>query len=296
MKKLSFLYPLLVMLAMLAPATAGAQFFRGDCDGNGNVNISDVTTLIDYLLSGDWSSPAGEPANGSVVTYDINGVPLKMVYVRGGTFTMGGTAEQGSDVHSSELPAHYVTLSGYYIAQTEVTQALWTAVMGSNPSNFTGDYQLPVERVSWNDCQTFVTRLQTLTGLNFRLPTEAEWEYAARGGSKSQRYQYSGSNTPEDVAWYRDNSRRKTHDVKTKRPNELGIYDMSGNVCEWCQDWYGSYNSSAQTNPKGPESGSYRVDRGGSYSNSEGNCRVTDRGCGTPTNPYVNLGFRLASQ
>ena len=225
-------------------------------------------------------------------TFTANGVSFKMIRVDGGTFTMGATSEQGSGAFDNEKPAHRVTLSSYYIGETEVTQALWQAVMGSNPSNFKGDYR-PVEQVSWDDCQTFISKLNSLTGKTFRLPTEAEWEYAARGGNKSQGYKYSGSNTLGNVAWYFDNSVDKTHPVKTKSPNELGIYDMSGNVWEWCQDWYDSYSSSPQTNPTGPTSGSYGVYRGGSWYSSARLCRVSGRGSITPGRQRNFLGMRL---
>ena len=188
---------------------------------------------------------------------------------------------------------HNVTLNDYSLGETEVTQALWVAVMGSNPSSWQGD-NLPVEKVSWNDCQTFITKLNQLTGKTFRLPTEAEWEYAARGGSKSQGYKYSGSNTLGDVAWYTGNSSSKTHEVGTKQANELGLYDMSGNVWEWCQDWFGNYESSAQTNPTGASSGSNRVRRGGSWIGAARSCRVTYRGDRTPTSTDYYLGLRLA--
>ena len=204
-------------------------------------------------------------------TFTVNGVNFTMVPVEVGTFQMGSTTG-----YSDEKPVHTVTLSSYYIGQTEVTQALWKAVMGSNPSNFKGD-NLPVENISWNDCQKFITKLNQLTGKTFRLPTEAEWEFAARGGNRSQGYQYSGSNTLGDVAWYYDNSSGKTHPVAQKQANELGIYDMSGNVLEWCQDWYGSYSSSAQSNPTGPTSESYRVRRGGSWRYYAGGCRPAYR-------------------
>lgn len=226
-------------------------------------------------------------------TFTVNGVSFTMVAVKGGTFTMGATSEQtGAD--SNESPTHLVTLSDYYIGETEVTQELWQAVMGSNPSNFTGNLQRPVEKVSWNDCQTFITKLNALTGETFSLPTEAEWEYAARGGNKAQGYLYSGSNTIGDVAWYTSNSSSTTHPVKTKQPNELGIYDMSGNVWEWCSDWYGSYSSSAQTDPVGPSSGSYRVLRGGSWFNNAAYCRVAYRYDYAPAYVYYNGGLRLS--
>ncbi|MBO5747745.1 MAG: SUMF1/EgtB/PvdO family nonheme iron enzyme [Muribaculaceae bacterium] len=216
-----------------------------------------------------------------------------MVSVEGGTFTMGATSEQGSEADSDEKPTHKVTLSDYMIAKTEVTQELWQAVLGSNPSELKGD-KLPVECVSWNDCQEFIKKLNSLTGLNFRLPTEAEWEYAARGGNKSKGCKYSGSNDIGSVAWYEGNSSSKTHTVATKSPNELGIYDMSGNVWEWCSDWYGDYSSSSQTNPKGPSSGSYRVIRGGSWDDIAGDWRVSDRYFNDPDGRVNALGLRLA--
>ena len=217
---------------------------------------------------------------------------IEMVWVSGGTFTMGATSEQGSDADSDEKPAHSVTLSGYYIGKYEVTQAQWKAVMGNNPSSFTGD-NLPVERVSWNEVQEFIKKLNQLTGKSYRLPTEAEWEYAARGGSNSRGYKYSGSDNVGSVAWYYDNSGSTAHPVGSKSPNELGIYDMSGNVWEWCQDWYGDYSSSSQRNPKGPASGSLRVYRGGCWGNSAWLCRVSYRYFDSPDFRNCNLGFRL---
>ena len=234
-------------------------------------------------------------ANGAKKTYTVNGVSFTMVDVEGGTFKMGATSEQGSDAYADEKPTHKVTLSNYSIGETEVTQELWQTVMGSNPSNFKGDLQRPVEDVSWDDCQNFINKLNQLTGENFRLPTEAEWEYAARGG-KSKGYKYSGSNTIDYVAWYNKNSSSKTHAVKTKQPNELGLYDMSGNVWEWCSDWYGSYSSSAQTNPTGPSSGSYRVLRGGSWNNYAGDCRVASRSFDSPVYGGNYSGLRLVRQ
>ena len=226
-------------------------------------------------------------------TFTVKGVSFTMIAVEGGTFQMGATSEQGSDARSDESPVHDVTLSSYYIGETEVTQELWEAVMGSNPSSFKGSKK-PVESVSWNDCQTFIKKLNQLTGKNFRLPTEAEWEYAARGGNKSQGYKYSGSNTIDNVAWYTSNSGSQTHDVKTKQANELGIYDMSGNVWEWCQDWYGSYSSGSQTNPTGPTSCSLRVLRGGSWGIRAGSCRVSFRDFNYPDLRFNFIGFRLA--
>ena len=226
-------------------------------------------------------------------TLTVNGIKYNMVWVEGGTFRMGATSEQGSDAYSDEKPVHSVTLSSFYIGKTEVTQALWKAVMGSNPSNFRGD-NLPVECVSWNDCQAFIRKLNALTGQNFRLPTEAEWEFACRGGNNSRGYKYSGSNYIDNVAWHDGNSGGKTHPVATKSPNELGIYDMSGNVDEWCSDWYGDYTSGAQTNPKGPYDGSSRVRRGGSWDDYVRYCRSSSRFNLNTTYRYLNLGFRLA--
>ena len=216
-----------------------------------------------------------------------------MVKVEGGTFTMGATSEQSSSAWDDEKPTHSVTLSSFYLCKYEVTQALWRAVMGGSLFNLKGD-SLPVEQVSWDECQTFISRLNNLTGRNFRLPTEAEWEYAARGGNRSRGYKYSGSNVLSDVAWYDGNSSDKRHPIGTKSPNELGLYDMSGNVWEWCSDWYGYYSSSAQTNPTGPSRGALRVCRGGGWYGGAGFCRLSDRDGGTPGSRNRDLGLRLA--
>ena len=219
-----------------------------------------------------------------------------MVKVTGGTFSMGATSEQGGDAYGDEKPTHKVTLSDYYMCKYEVTQALWKAVMGGNPSRFKGD-NLPVEQVSWIDCKRFIEKLNSLTGLRFRLPTEAEWEFAARGGNNSRGYKYAGGNTIGDVAWYDGNSSSRTHPVGTKKANELGLYDMSGNVWEWCSDWYGSYSSSLQTNPAGPSTGSTgsnRVGRGGCWYLHAGYCRVSHRYYYYHGHSYNYLGLRLA--
>ena len=237
-----------------------------------------------------------EPASSSSArTFTVDGVEFKMVAVKGGTFQMGATSEQ-QNPFGDERPVHSVTLSNYYIGETEVTQALWQAVMGSNPSSFTGNSQRPVECVSWDDCQTFISRLNSKTGMNFRLPTEAEWEYAARGGNRSNKTQYSGSSNIENVAWYDSNSGSTTHPVKGKSPNELGLYDMSGNVWEWCSDWYSSdyYSNSPHNNPQGPSSGSCRVLRGGSWNILAQYCRVALRNYNGPAYRYDSYGLRLA--
>ena len=224
----------------------------------------------------------------------LSELEANMVWVEGGTFTMGATPEQGSDAESDEKPAHQVTLSGFYICKYEVTQELWQAVMGSNPSFFKGNLSRPVEEVSWDDCQIFISKLNSLTGKRYRLPTEAEWEYAARGGNRSRGYKYSGSDNLGSVTWYTDNSGSTTHPVGQKSPNELGLYDMSGNVWEWCYDWYGSYSSGSQTNPTGSSSGSNRVYRGGGWFDNARFCRVSYRYSFTPSLRSSHLGLRLA--
>ena len=277
---------------------------------------SNFKTIIENsnLVKGDDyndspNNPGNDPESGTGETknYTVNGVSFTMVGVEGGTFQMGST-----DGNSDEKPVHSVTLSSFSIGQTEVTQQLWYAVMGQKPtsdgSQWSSTYglgdQYPAYYVSWNDCQEFITKLNQLTGQHFRLPTEAEWEFAVRGGNSSKGYTYAGSNTIGDVAWYKVNSYDKgsgspdygTHAVATKQANELGLYDMIGNVCEWCQDWYNSsyYSSSPSNNPTGPDSGSDRVLRGGSWISSATYCRVAFRDYITPTNRYSILGFRLA--
>jgi len=220
------------------------------------------------------------PVDQSTRMFTVNGVSFKMIRVDGGTFTMGATSEQGSDAADDEKPAHQVTLSSYYIGETEVTQELWQAVMGSNPSHFSGS-QKPVEYVNLYDCQAFISRLNSLTGQRFRLPTEAEWEFAARGGNESRGYKYSGSNTLNNVAWYGTNSEDQTHNVATKSPNELGLYDMSGNVLEWCNDAYFGFGADI-------------VCRGGSWENSARYCRVSSRDYHSEDVNHNDLGLRLA--
>lgn len=244
--------------------------------------------------------------------FTLNGVTFKMIYVQGGTFTMGCTSEQGGDCDGDEKPIHSVMLSDFLIGETEVTQALWESVMGTtvreqrdkaDPSwLMSGEgASYPMYYVSWNEAVEFCNKLneklrsQLPSGCRFALPTEAQWEYAARGGNKSRHYKYAGSNSIDDVAWYTSTTNDSgTKPVKTKQPNELGLYDMSGNVWEWCEDWKGSYSSSAQTDPKGPSSGTFRVLRGGSRYYDAGYCRVSIRYYRGPDYRYNSRGFRLS--
>jgi formylglycine-generating enzyme required for sulfatase activity len=223
-----------------------------------------------------------------------NVVGIEMVLCIGGTFPMGDIDGHGND---SEKPVHYVTLNDFYIGKYPVTQKQWIQIMGNNRnhSKFKGN-NLPVENVSWLDAQKFIVKLNSLTGKKYRLPTEAEWEYEACGGASSRDCIYAGSNDIDDVAWYEDNSGRKTQPVGTKKPNELGIYDMSGNVWEWVNDWYEMeyYKNSTDTNPTGPTGGSYRAIRGGSWCGNAEHCRVSTRYLDSPSSRTDTLGFRLA--
>lgn len=223
----------------------------------------------------------------------INNLINNMVYVQGGTFIMGATSEQGSSVEDNEKPTHKVILSDFKIGTYEVSQREWIAIMNYNPSGIIG-YNRPVENVSWKDCQKFIEKLNYLTGKRFRLPTEAEWEYAARGGSKSRGYLYSGSSTIWTVAWYGDNSNGTSHNIGSKQSNELGLFDMSGNVWEWCQDYFAKYSSSLKTNPIGPSYGETYVVRGGGWYNKEGMCRISYRRNEGANFKGSYLGFRLA--
>ena len=287
------------------PTIDDSHTVDGGGAGSFTSNITGLTENTTYYVRAYATSSAGT-AYGETMTFEtnnpntftVNGVSFEMVYVEGGSFDMGATTEQGSDAYDSEYPVHSVTLSDYYIGRCEVTQELWLAVMGSwpgtAPSNSYGvGANYPAYYISWNDCQEFVAELNRLTGRTFRLPTEAEWEYAARGGNKSRHYKYSGSNNIFDVAWHKGNSGDKTHAVGTKTANELGIYDMSGNVYEWCSDWYGSYSAGAQTNPQGPSSGTYRVLRGGSWNYNASYCRVSNRNYNDPDFSFNGLGLRL---
>lgn len=237
--------------------------------------------LIESVEGSSTSSGNSLFTFGEVEIFTVNGVSFDMVKVDGGEFMMG-SYEGDND----EQPVHTERVGTFYMGKTEVTQKLWTAVMGSNPSRFRGE-NLPVENVSWFDCQEFVERLSRLTGRIFRLPSEAEWEYASKGGSRSRNYKYSGSNDLYRVGWYNENSSGTTHPVGMKLDNELGIFDMSGNVWEWCSDNYSSSYSSPRNSP-------YRVNRGGSWNNSPENCRSANRSNNSPGDRNDNLGLRLA--
>ena len=311
-------------MTILIPAK-DLPILRGDADGDGNVNISDVAALIDYLLSGNDALVPGKPdvdLNGAITIADVttlidyllsdrwpgetsftvNGVTFKLLDIAGGIFSMGATPEQEEGAHDNEKPVHEVALSPYSMSVTEVTQELWLAVMGTNPSRFSSNLNRPVENVSWNDCQVFIAKLNELTGQNFRLPTEAEWEFAARGGMNTQGYKYAGSNDLDEVAWYNYNAHAVgssspdygTHAVATKAPNELGLYDMTGNVWEWCQDWSGTYSEAQQINPTGPETGTTRVMRGGGWTNYPSLLRIAARAGYKPTFKGNFTGLRLA--
>ena len=269
-------------------ATSGTTL-KYDVNGDSRIDVGDVNAILAYILS-----PSGG-TGGDVETYKVGNIEFKMIKVKGGTFTMGATSEQGSDAKDNEKPTHRVTLSDYYIGEIEVTEGLWKAVMGENPSKQARGNSYPVEYVTWDDCQMFVKKLSEMTGEKFRLPTEAEWEFAARGGTKSKGYKYAGGNNASDVAWTSWNSDNWKHATNKKTPNELGLYDMSGNVWEWCQDVKGDYSSGAVTNPQGPATvvdRSYHVTRGGAWDYSDADCRVSRRIYAASF--YNDTGMRLA--
>lgn len=244
-----------------------------------------VCTLISMLVMVSFPSVAQENSK--------NILDIPMVAVEGGDFQMGGMETFGEYCYPDEWPDHKVTLDNFYIGQYEVTQELWTFVMGYNPSYFVGD-SLPVDNISWVDAKSFIYQLNKMTGKSYRLPTEAEWEYAAKGGVWSKGYNYPGSDNLSDVAWYDGNSYRKTHEVGTKAPNELNIFDMAGNVYEWCEDRYAYYKGQNVTNPRGPEYGAKRVMRGGSWRSEMRNCRSTYRSSEENEARILNCGLRLA--
>ena len=247
-------------------------------------NSESTKSSLNSISASQVQTPSVSLPSGRVITIPVkDGVSIEMIRVKSGSFDMGNVFNE---------PIHRVTLTNdYYLGKYEVTQALWKTVMGNNPSFFKEDNN-PVEQVSWDDCQIFIEKLNALTGFHFRLPTEAEWEYAESGGRKSRGYRYSGSNTLGDVAWHNGNSGSKTHTVGTKQPNELGIYDMTGNVAEWCQDVYGPYASGPQKNPMGAKAGKNRVVRGDDYS-AIFNFRQPRLGVSSE-NKSRYCGFRLA--
>lgn len=259
--------------------------------------------LLGFVCSGFATERAGGAwmgdgtENGEVRTITLpGGATMDLVWVAPGSFQMGS-----NDGNPGEKPVHKVTLTkGYWIGKFEVTQKQWQSVMGNNPSHFKGD-DLPVECVSWNDCQEFFEKVNSMNpALRVSLPTEAQWAFAARGGTRSLGFEYAGSNNPKEVGWFEENSgglfsSRKTHPVGKKKPNELGLYDMSGNVCEWCQDWYGDYPSGAVADPTGLSSGDYRVLRGGSWLDNARCCRSANRGGFNPGYRDDILGFRVVA-
>ena len=255
-----------------------------------------VTSTVSPSTSSASTNMVGSSESGSVITIPVkNGISIEMVKVEAGSFNMGALYDEDDIVqkylgHSGDNEAHRVILTkNYFIGKYEVTQALWKVVMGGKTY---GDNNEPKGFVSWKDCQKFISKLNILTGKQFRLPTEAEWEYAARGGKKSCGYKYCGGNSLYEVAWSKGNS-GSYRVVGTRKPNELGIYDMSGNVSEWCYDWYGSYSSLPQANPTGADSGSYRVMRGGSFAYGEAQCKPSTRSYKDPNSRNYSFGFRL---
>ena len=275
----------------------------GRKNGSKEFDIQDgQTTNVDIELAKNVVASTDSAVQTFTVTGHGKTITFNMIRVEPGTFLMG--CNDGGDW---DTPAHNVTLTkAYYMGETEVTQALWYVVMGQIPTSdqswlrFKGD-NYPVYYINYEDCQQFLTKLNQMTGQQFRFPTEAEWEFAAKGGVKSKGYTYAGSNTIDDVAWYKVNSEGNfsspdygIHQVKAKKANELGLYDMSGNVWEWCHDWFNSYSSYSQTNPTGPTTGSHRVIRGGSWRYDATSCRVANRSCYAPSNLFDYLGLRLA--
>lgn len=276
---------------IVVPAGEWGNGFKVDIYDSNNTHQKTLTKSSTALFS--TTQAMIMPVQGLDMIFNVNGVTFKMIYVEGGTFMMGAM-EGDQSAFTNEKPAHEVKLTyDYYIGQTEVTQALWKAVMDNNPSTMEGD-NLPVNNVLWEDADTFVKRLSQLTGYTFNLPTEAEWEYAARGGKESKGYLYAGSDDVNEVAWYSANSGNKTHDVGTKKPNELGIYDMSGNAWEWCSDWLAPYPAEAQVDPTGPATGEYHVYRGGGWYIGASTCRCTHRRQTREGYSEYALGLRVA--
>ena len=294
----------------------GSGLYQVNCDNIEALTIShkDTTIRLDAIEAGAATVTVSDLTTGEQATINVTVNPSEFVMekftvgdekftlikVDGGTFMMGATPEQEDEAANDERPVHEVTLSSFFIGQTEVTVGLWKAVMGYCPipssiPEHNHDPRMPAQLVSWDDCQEFIAKLNEMTGRTFRMPTEAEWEFAARGGNYSHGYKYAGSDNLDDVAWYEENwEESKDHFVRMKAPNELGLYDMSGLMWEWCQDWYGPYGSDSLINPVGPESGTDRVIRGGSYS-SANYCRVSCRNS-NPPDERVRIGLRLVME
>lgn len=257
--------------------------------------ITAITAVAAFTASCNSDTTEVSVSNDGIATLTSKGIDYEMMLVKAGTFKIGATSEMKDVTPFEEEPSHDVTLTkDYYLGTTEVTQELWEAVMGSNPSAIKGP-KMPVVNVSWDDCQAFVKKLCELTGKKFRLPTEAEWEYAARGGSKSHRLQHSGSIYVERVAWYKSNSDGTLHQVCTMDKNELGFHDMNGNVWEWCQDGHATYPAEAQTDPCAQaDSTEIYVIRGGGWNSGQSDCRYTSRNGYLRTSNNADLGLRLA--
>lgn len=311
---------LIVALSILVVLLCGVVLYMAlssDDKGNARVEQSrvEVAEVVEETPAPETAAPVTdepvavvieEPEPESVVfnnrTFTVNGVAFNMVAVDGGTFMMGATLEQ-ENAYNDEKPLHTVTVDSYYMGETEVTQELWNAVMGNNTSYFAGNNQFPVESVSYNDCLQFINSLNDILadelpdGCRFRLPTEAEWEFAARGGNASfVAHKYSGGNEIDQVAWYDANSNSSPSEVKKKTPNKLGLYDMSGNVYEWCSDWYSAdyYKNSPLKNPQGPASGVQHVIRGGSWDLQSKYSRISLRNYASPGARGYSNGLRLA--
>ena len=248
--------------------------------------------LISLLMALPIFAIAQGPKPIVTDTVWVKGVPLVFIKVEGGTFLMGATTEQSVAANKDEKPVHSVTLSDYYIAQTELTQEVWQSVMDNNPSNIKGSNR-PVHNVSWYDCIEFIEQLNNVSGKKFRLPTEAEWEYAARGGNRTKGFKFAGSNNVEKVAWNAESASPELFFVKQRKANDLDIYDMSGNIYEWCSDFYDNYSEKEQTNPTGPDFGENRVLRGGSWKTSRNSCRVSARHNAIPYQRSEDYGLRL---
>ena len=293
MVKLKASAPSDLQIRLSKEAVAAASNANDVIQDNVSTSSTSSSSTQSATTSSDFSSISSVSSGNNEISIPVkNGITIDMVKVEAGTFMMGATSEMENS-ESWEQPVHKVTLTNdYYMGKYEVTQALWQVVMGSNPSYFKGD-NLPVEVVSWDTCQVFINKLNSMTGRKFRLPTEAEWEYAARGGKKSRGYQYSGSNNISDVAWYNENSESKTHPVGMKLANELGLYDMTGNVGEWCQDRNRSYVKSSQINPTGALRGAWRVFRGGSWHSYMRNCHSSSRCSAKPVYRDFGQGLRL---